>query len=37
VSAPELPYPYWHQLNTAADRLGAADLALLAQHLPAGS
>ena len=36
VSAPELPYPYWHQLNTAADRLGAADLALLAQHLPAG-
>jgi aryl-alcohol dehydrogenase-like predicted oxidoreductase len=35
VSAPELPYPYWHQLNTAADRLGAADLALLAQHLPA--
>ena len=36
VSAPELPYPYWHQLNTAADRLGAADLALLAQHLPGG-
>ena len=36
VSAPELPYPYWHQLNTAADRLGAADLALLAQHMPAG-
>src|SRR5262252_2606523 len=36
VSAPELPYPYWHQLNTAADRLGAADLALLAQHLPVG-
>jgi aryl-alcohol dehydrogenase-like predicted oxidoreductase len=36
VSAPELPYPHWHQLNTAADRLGAADLALLGQHLPAG-
>jgi aryl-alcohol dehydrogenase-like predicted oxidoreductase len=36
VSAPELPYPYWHQLNTAADRLGPADLALLSQHLPAG-
>ena len=34
VSAPELIYPYWHQLNTAADRLGPADLALLAQHLP---
>jgi aryl-alcohol dehydrogenase-like predicted oxidoreductase len=34
VSAPELMYPYWHQLNTAADRLGPADLALLAQHLP---
>ena len=34
VSAPELIYPYWHQLNTAADRLGAADLALLAQYLP---
>jgi aryl-alcohol dehydrogenase-like predicted oxidoreductase len=34
VSAPELIYPYWHQLNTAADRLGPADLALLGQHLP---
>jgi aryl-alcohol dehydrogenase-like predicted oxidoreductase len=34
VSAPELIYPYWHQLNTAADRLGPADLALLAQYLP---
>jgi len=34
VSAPELIYPYWHQLNTAADRLGPADLALLAQHRP---
>jgi aryl-alcohol dehydrogenase-like predicted oxidoreductase len=36
VSAPDLIYPYWHQLNTAADRLGPADLALLAQHLPGG-
>jgi aryl-alcohol dehydrogenase-like predicted oxidoreductase len=36
VSAPELLYPYWHQLNTADDRLGAPDLALLAQHLDAG-
>src|SRR5215469_8739316 len=33
VSAPELIYPYWHQAKTARDRLGAADLALLAQHL----
>ncbi len=33
VSAPDLIYPHWHQLNTAADRLGPADLALLAQHL----
>ncbi len=28
-----LPYPYWHQLNTVADRLGPADLALHAPHL----
>ena len=33
ISAPELVYPYWHQLATARDRLGAADLALLGQHL----
>ena len=33
VSAPDLLYPYWHQLATARDRLGAADLALLGQHL----
>jgi aryl-alcohol dehydrogenase-like predicted oxidoreductase len=33
VSAPELVYPYWHQLATANDRLGPADLALLGQHL----
>jgi aryl-alcohol dehydrogenase-like predicted oxidoreductase len=36
VSAPELVYPYWHQLNTAADRLGAPDLALLGQYLNGG-
>jgi aryl-alcohol dehydrogenase-like predicted oxidoreductase len=36
VSAPDLVYPHWHQLNTAADRLGAADLALLGQHLGSG-
>jgi aryl-alcohol dehydrogenase-like predicted oxidoreductase len=33
VSAPELIYPYWHQATTASDRLGAADLALLGEHL----
>ena len=33
VSAPSLVYPHWHQLATARDRLGAADLALLGQHL----
>jgi aryl-alcohol dehydrogenase-like predicted oxidoreductase len=33
VSAQPLPYPYWHQARTAADRLGAADLSLLARHL----
>jgi aryl-alcohol dehydrogenase-like predicted oxidoreductase len=33
VSAPALIYPHWHQLNTASDRLGPADLALLGQFL----
>ncbi|MGL6180590.1 MAG: aldo/keto reductase [Aestuariivirga sp.] len=33
VSLRPLPYPYWHQCNTAADRLGPADLALHAPHL----
>jgi len=33
VSAPELVYPHWHQLATARDRLGTADLALLGQYL----
>jgi aryl-alcohol dehydrogenase-like predicted oxidoreductase len=33
ISAPPLLYPYWHQAKTAADRLGAADLTLLAPHL----
>jgi aryl-alcohol dehydrogenase-like predicted oxidoreductase len=36
VSAPELIYPHWHQANTAADRLGAADLALLEPFLSPG-
>ncbi|HEY1566281.1 MAG TPA: aldo/keto reductase [Solirubrobacteraceae bacterium] len=33
VSRPPLLYPYWHQRKTAAERLGAADLALLAPYL----
>jgi aryl-alcohol dehydrogenase-like predicted oxidoreductase len=33
VSIKPLPYPYWHQLNTVADRLGPADMALHAPHL----
>ncbi|HVT53799.1 MAG TPA: aldo/keto reductase [Dongiaceae bacterium] len=33
VSAPTLLYPYWHQVNTASDRLGEADLALLRPFL----
>jgi aryl-alcohol dehydrogenase-like predicted oxidoreductase len=33
VSAPRLIYPHWHQLKTASDRLGPADLPLLESHL----
>jgi aryl-alcohol dehydrogenase-like predicted oxidoreductase len=33
LSAPPLLYPYWHQAKTAADRLSAADLALLGPHV----
>jgi len=33
VSRPPLLYPYWHQAATAADRLGPADLSLLARHV----
>ncbi len=33
VSRPPLIYPYWHQRKTAADRLGAGDLALLKPFL----
>ena len=33
VSAPPILYPYWHQLQTARDRLSEADLALLGPHL----
>ncbi|MDL2397646.1 aldo/keto reductase [Rhizobium mayense] len=33
VSLLPLLYPYWHQRNTASDRLGDADLSLIAPHL----
>jgi hypothetical protein len=33
VGQPPLLYPYWHQAWSAQDRLGAADLALLAPYL----
>ncbi|WP_087000045.1 aldo/keto reductase [Rhizobium sullae] len=32
VSLPPLIYPYWHQLNTASDRLSEADMELFAPH-----
>jgi aryl-alcohol dehydrogenase-like predicted oxidoreductase len=34
VSGVPLLYPYWHQANTGAGRLGPADLSLLERHLP---
>lgn len=33
VSAPPILYPYWHQMQTAHDRLSAADLSLLGSAL----
>ncbi|MBP2237029.1 aryl-alcohol dehydrogenase-like predicted oxidoreductase [Sinorhizobium kostiense] len=33
VSLPPVIYPYWHQLWTAKDRLGNADLSLLGPHM----
>nr|WP_321461298.1 aldo/keto reductase [uncultured Cohaesibacter sp.] len=33
VSRKPLAYPYWHQRNTASDRLSEADLSLIAPHL----
>ncbi len=33
VSAMPLLYPYWHQANTASDRLSEADLSLLRPHI----
>ncbi len=37
VSQPWLQYPYWHQRNTASDRLGDADLSLIAPYLNAAA
>jgi aryl-alcohol dehydrogenase-like predicted oxidoreductase len=36
LTRPPLPYPFWHQRNTASDRLSAADLSLLGPYLAAG-
>jgi aryl-alcohol dehydrogenase-like predicted oxidoreductase len=36
VSLPWLQYPYWHQRNTASDRLSEADLSLLEPYLNRG-
>ena len=33
VSLPPVIYPYWHQLNTANDRLSEADMELFAPHV----
>lgn len=33
VSRPPLAYPYWHQLASASERLGPADLALIGPYL----
>jgi aryl-alcohol dehydrogenase-like predicted oxidoreductase len=33
VSAQPLPYPFWHHAKAASDRLGPADLTLLARHI----
>jgi aryl-alcohol dehydrogenase-like predicted oxidoreductase len=32
-SQPWLQYPYWHQRNTAHDRVSVADMSLLGPHL----
>jgi aryl-alcohol dehydrogenase-like predicted oxidoreductase len=33
VSRPPLIYPYWHQRNSASDRLSEADLSLIRSHM----
>jgi hypothetical protein len=37
VSRPQLLYPFWHQRNTAADRVSAADLSLIGPQLSSQS
>ena len=36
VSATPLAYPYWHQAQTASERLGPIDLTLIGPHLKKG-
>jgi aryl-alcohol dehydrogenase-like predicted oxidoreductase len=36
VSRPDLLYPYWHQWQTGADRLSAADLTLIGPYIDEG-
>lgn len=36
ISRPPLIYPYWHQRDLAADRLGKADLSLIGPYLEKG-
>jgi aryl-alcohol dehydrogenase-like predicted oxidoreductase len=36
VSRPNLIYPYWHQFQTGADRLSAADLTLIGPYIDEG-
>jgi aryl-alcohol dehydrogenase-like predicted oxidoreductase len=36
VSRPNLLYPYWHQWQTSADRLSAADLTLIGPYIAEG-
>jgi aryl-alcohol dehydrogenase-like predicted oxidoreductase len=33
ASRPNLAYPFWHQVNTASDRFGAADIAAFGDYL----
>jgi aryl-alcohol dehydrogenase-like predicted oxidoreductase len=33
VSLPPVLYPYWHQMNSASDRLSEADLSLIGPHM----
>jgi len=33
VSRPRLIYPFWHQMQSASERLGAGDLSLIGPYL----